>query len=133
MPSRLRSNHQFSLSTGTDEMTHTFLREQPDDEVTDKFDRSTAKLVSVPPSSTVNVGLDGLTNVQFIHMEAPSEVRLAFNGVTEALPLYPRADTHTSPVTLPGRLHMWTNGITAIAITNPGTAAVVVVVVLAGS
>jgi hypothetical protein len=135
MPARLRSDVNLQMSFDSSESTIAFERDQLGvDEVVDLFSRTVVKGYTIAASGVQAVGLDGLTNVQFVYVEADSVVTVALNGVTEAIKVMPRVGgMGAAPPTYAGKLMLWTEGCTGLTITNPGTTVAAVRVCLAGA
>lgn len=131
---RLRTKHTFLLSKDSTENNQVFERVQRDDELTDQFLKaSSVAPITLAPSGSSAVNVQGITPIKFLYIESDNAVNVSLNGGPN-IQVVPRNNTNTTvPTSLPGRFYLWTDGITALTVSNPSlTVTANVTVVFAG-
>lgn len=131
---RLRVMHTMLMSDDADETVQNYERKQAEDDLTDAFEIGNSRRVNVPVSSSIGIPLAGITTAKMLYIEATKEVKVRFNGDDFELTLKPQNSVTVGGNTksLPGRLYMWTDGITSIHIRNPSAEDVAAVVLAIG-
>ena len=123
---RLRIKDSFCLSVPALNNQKLYTRDPETEEVTDDFAVSTTSLLSVPPNTTLEVDTSVFTDVRFIYVETdiPAAINITATTASDAwVALQPylwAPNLGMAPgATIPGRLKLFTTGVTVIKIKNP--------------
>lgn len=114
---RLRMNDKIKLSEDTLGEESVYDRDYDDDELTDTLVEAESHLHKIAFGVTKSFIVS--PSAKFLYIETNKKLNFKFNGGSEILPIEPIAST-VAGENLPGRLKLFTSGITAFQLINPG-------------
>ena len=120
---RLRVNDKVLLSIDTNGVSKIYSRNfdvNSVDEVTDEFTKGNSRSFVLLKNTAISVELAGVTPVKFIRVESDATVVVTLNAGSD-ITVSPRADAIVSGAYLPGRMSLWTDGVTSIGLRNAST------------
>lgn len=120
---RLRVNEKILFSVDTNGISKIYSRNfdvNSVDEITDDFTEGNSRSFMLAKNTAISAELAGVSPVKFVRVESDLAIVVTLNGGSD-IPLTPRLDAAVTGAYLPGRMMLWTDGITSIGLRNAST------------